>query len=41
MSKVLDEANLSTEEKQRIQVDTIGGVENPDGGLWQRLAFLR
>ncbi|MBJ7336731.1 PE-PPE domain-containing protein [Mycolicibacterium sp.] len=32
---------LSAPEKARIQVVTIGGIENPDGGLWQRLAFLQ
>ena len=33
-------AGLSAEDKARLQVVTIGGIENPDGGLWQRLAFL-
>ena len=32
---------LTPEQKARIQVVTIGGIENPDGGLWQRLAFLK
>ena len=32
---------LSAPDKARIQVVTIGGIENPDGGLWQRLAFLK
>ena len=34
-------AGLSAEDKARVEVVTIGGIENPDGGLWQRLAFLR
>ncbi|UXA18877.1 PE-PPE domain-containing protein [Mycobacterium sp. SMC-4] len=33
--------DLSDEVKARLQVVTIGGIENPDGGLWQRLAWLR
>jgi hypothetical protein len=32
---------LSAADKARLQVVTIGGIENPDGGLWQRLAFLK
>ncbi|BBZ26750.1 PE-PPE domain-containing protein [Mycolicibacterium madagascariense] len=32
---------LTDAQKARIQVVTIGGIENPDGGLWQRLAFLK
>jgi hypothetical protein len=31
---------LSDADKARIQVVTIGGIENPDGGLWQRLGPL-
>ncbi|UXA14579.1 PE-PPE domain-containing protein [Mycobacterium sp. SMC-8] len=27
--------------KDRLKVVTIGGIQNPDGGLWQRLAWLR
>ena len=27
--------------KERLEVVTIGGIENPDGGFWQRLAWLR
>ena len=34
-------ASLSAEDRARIQVVTIGGIENPDGGLWQRLSFLK
>ena len=34
-------AGLSAEDRARIQVVTIGGIENPDGGLWQRLSFLK
>lgn len=41
VSKVLNEYGLTDEEQRRIQVVTIGGIENPDGGLWQRLAFLQ
>ena len=41
VSKVLHDYGLTEDEKARIQVVTIGGIENPDGGLWQRLAFLR
>jgi pimeloyl-ACP methyl ester carboxylesterase len=41
VSKVLHDYGLTEEEKARIQVVTIGGIENPDGGLWQRLAFLQ
>ncbi|GLP77439.1 PE-PPE domain-containing protein [Mycobacterium antarcticum] len=33
--------NLSDADKARVEVVTIGGIENPDGGFWQRLAFLR
>ena len=33
--------NLSDDVKDRLKVVTIGGIENPDGGLWQRLAWLR
>ncbi|MGE2732210.1 PE-PPE domain-containing protein [Mycolicibacterium vaccae] len=32
--------DLPAEVKSRFQVVTIGGIENPDGGLWQRLAWL-
>ncbi|BBX18609.1 PE-PPE domain-containing protein [Mycolicibacterium duvalii] len=32
---------LADEVKERLQVVTIGGIENPDGGMWQRLAWLR
>jgi PE-PPE domain-containing protein len=31
---------LSAADKARLQIVTIGGIENPDGGLWQRLSFL-
>jgi hypothetical protein len=41
LSKVLREYGLTEEEKARLEIVTIGGIENPDGGLWQRLAFLR
>jgi hypothetical protein len=41
VSKVLHDYGLTEEEKARIEVVTIGNIENPDGGLWQRLAFLR
>lgn len=41
LSKVLREYGLTEEEKARLDIVTIGGIENPDGGLWQRLAFLR
>jgi pimeloyl-ACP methyl ester carboxylesterase len=41
VSKVLHDYGLTEEEKARIEVVTIGGIENPDGGLWQRLAFLQ
>lgn len=27
--------------KDRLKAVTIGGIENPDGGLWQRLAWLQ
>ncbi|CAN3127273.1 PE-PPE domain-containing protein [Mycobacterium sp. smrl_JER01] len=37
----LAELGLSDEVKDRLKVVTIGGIENPDGGLWQRLAWLR
>lgn len=37
----LGELGLSEKVKERLQVVTIGGIENPDGGLWQRLAWLR
>ncbi|UNB51465.1 PE-PPE domain-containing protein [Mycolicibacterium sp. YH-1] len=40
LSKVLKEYGLTEEEKARLRVVTIGGIQNPDGGLWQRLAFL-
>lgn len=33
--------DLSDEVKSRLNVVTIGGIENPDGGMWQRLAWLR
>ncbi|MBB2989802.1 hypothetical protein FHR72_001265 [Mycolicibacterium iranicum] len=33
--------NLSDDVLDRLKVVTIGGIENPDGGLWQRLAWLR
>lgn len=32
--------NLSQEQKDRIKVVTIGGIQTPDGGLWQRLGFF-
>lgn len=32
--------SLSDADKQRIQIVTIGGIENPDGGLWQRLNVI-
>ncbi|HEV7423221.1 MAG TPA: PE-PPE domain-containing protein, partial [Mycobacterium sp.] len=32
--------DLTPEERARIQVVTIGGIQNPDGGLWPRLGFL-
>jgi hypothetical protein len=32
--------SLSAADKARIQIVTIGGIENPDGGLWQRLNFI-
>lgn len=42
VSKVLSDyiAGLSDEEKARIKIVTIGGIETPDGGLWTRLGFL-
>ncbi|MDN4516308.1 PE-PPE domain-containing protein [Mycolicibacterium austroafricanum] len=33
--------DLSEDVKSRLNVVTIGGIENPDGGMWQRLAWLR
>ncbi|MDA2892043.1 PE-PPE domain-containing protein [Mycolicibacterium sp. BiH015] len=33
--------DLPDEVKERLKVVTIGGIENPDGGLWQRLAWLQ
>lgn len=41
LSKVLSEYGLTEEQKARLDIVTIGGIQNPDGGLWQRLAFLR
>lgn len=32
---------LSDDVKKRLKIVTIGGIENPDGGLWQRLAWLQ
>ncbi|WP_161600536.1 PE-PPE domain-containing protein [Mycolicibacterium hodleri] len=32
--------NLDQSVLDRLHVVTIGGIENPDGGLWQRLGFL-
>ena len=32
--------SLDQSVKDRLQVVTIGGIENPDGGLWQRLGFV-
>ena len=32
--------NLDPSVLARLHVVTIGGIENPDGGLWQRLGFL-
>lgn len=32
--------DLPAEVRDRLKVVTIGGIENPDGGLWQRLAWL-
>lgn len=32
--------SLTQAQKDRIQVVTIGSIQNPDGGLFQRLAFL-
>ncbi len=38
----LDTLELPESVKDRLKVVTIGGIENPpDGGLWQRLAWLR
>ena len=37
----LDTRELPESVKDRLKVVTIGGIENPDGGLWQRLAWLR
>ncbi|WNG88625.1 PE-PPE domain-containing protein [Mycobacterium sp. ITM-2016-00317] len=37
----LGERGLSDAVKNRLKVVTIGNIENPDGGLWQRLAWLR
>src|SRR6478609_8667859 len=34
----LNGLNLPEATKERLEVVTIGGIENPDGGLWQRLA---
>ena len=33
-------ANLTTEEKARIKIVTIGDIGTPNGGLWPRLGFL-
>ncbi|BBY49396.1 PE-PPE domain-containing protein [Mycolicibacterium arabiense] len=41
VSTTLNEYGLTEEQKARLDVVTIGGIENPDGGLWQRLGFLR
>ncbi len=32
--------NLDQSVLDRLHVVTIGGIQNPDGGLWQRLGFL-
>ncbi len=32
---------LGDDQKKRIQVVTIGGIQTPDGGLWSRLGFLK
>ena len=40
VAKVLNEYGLTEAEKARLRIVTIGGIQNPDGGLWQRLAFL-
>lgn len=37
----LEGLGLSDGVKDRLKVVTIGGIQNPDGGLWQRLAWLR
>lgn len=37
----LGDLDLPDAVKARLKVVTIGGIENPDGGLWQRLAWLR
>lgn len=37
----LDTLELPESVRDRLKVVTIGGIENPDGGLWQRLAWLR
>ncbi|MGE2832581.1 PE-PPE domain-containing protein [Mycobacterium sp. SMC-4] len=37
----LDGLDLAAAVKARLKVVTIGGIENPDGGLWQRFAWLR
>ena len=34
----LNGLDLPDATKERLEVVTIGGIENPDGGLWQRLA---
>jgi hypothetical protein len=34
----LNQLNLPDATKNRLEVVTIGGIENPDGGLWQRFA---
>lgn len=41
VSTTLNGYGLTDEQKARLDVITIGGIENPDGGLWQRLGFLR
>jgi hypothetical protein len=41
VSTTLNGYGLTEEQKARLDVITIGGIENPDGGLWQRLGFLR
>jgi hypothetical protein len=41
VSTTLNGYGLTEDQKARLDVITIGGIENPDGGLWQRLGFLR
>lgn len=41
VSTTLNGYGLTEAQKARLDVVTIGGIENPDGGLWQRLGFLR